>query len=96
MKVDKRNTRRRQEREKYAKLCVEVNLSKPLLTMFTIKERKNNIEYEGWHILCVKYGKVDYYKERCHKKNVIERGESTRKSGGGMGGSQDENENDNS
>lgn len=95
MKVDKRNTRR-QEREKYAKLCVEGNLYKPLLVMFTIKERKNNIEYEGWHILCVKCGKMGYYKERCHKKNVMERGESARKSGGGMGGSQDENENDNS
>jgi hypothetical protein len=41
-----------QERGKYARLCVQVNLTKPLLAMFTIKGRKYNIEYEGLHMLC--------------------------------------------
>ncbi|KAK2378394.1 zinc ion binding / nucleic acid binding protein [Trifolium repens] len=66
VKVDKNTLT--QERGKYARLCVEVDLTKPLLAMFTIKERKYNVEYEGLHLLCTTCGKFGHYKEGCPDK----------------------------
>jgi hypothetical protein len=66
VKVDKNTLS--QERGKYARLCVQVNLSKPLLAMFTIKGRKYDIEYEGLHMLCTKCGRYGHYKEGCPEK----------------------------
>ncbi|GAU31067.1 hypothetical protein TSUD_322040 [Trifolium subterraneum] len=61
VKVDKNTLTH--ERGKYARLCVQVNLAKPLLAMFTIKERKYNIEYEGLHMLCTTCGRFGHYTE---------------------------------
>ncbi|KAI5431844.1 hypothetical protein KIW84_035842 [Lathyrus oleraceus] len=55
---------------KYARLCVEVKLSKPLLAMFTIKDRRDKIEYEGLHLLCTMCGRYGNYKEGCPDKNM--------------------------
>jgi hypothetical protein len=66
VKVDKNTLT--QERGKYARLCVEVDLTKPLLAMFTIKDRKYNVEYEGLHLLCTTCGKFGHYKEGCPDK----------------------------
>ncbi|MCH94906.1 hypothetical protein A2U01_0015876, partial [Trifolium medium] len=66
VKVDKNTLQ--QERGKYARLCVEVNLTKPLLAMFTIKGRKYHIEYEGLHMLCITCGKFGHYREGCPNK----------------------------
>ncbi|KAK2456904.1 hypothetical protein QL285_004229 [Trifolium repens] len=44
VKVDKNTLM--QERGKYARICVEVDLTKPLLAMFMIKGRKYNVEYQ--------------------------------------------------
>ncbi|MCH81277.1 hypothetical protein A2U01_0002062, partial [Trifolium medium] len=66
VKVDKNTLT--QERGKYARLCVQVNLTKPLLAMFTIKDRKYNIEYEGLHLLCTTCGRFGHYKEGCPEK----------------------------
>lgn len=41
-----------QERGKYARLCVEVDLTKSLLAMFELKRQTYTIEYEGLHLLC--------------------------------------------
>jgi hypothetical protein len=66
VKVDKNTLS--QERGKYARLCVQVNLSTPLLAMFSIKGRKYNIEYEGLHMLCTTCGRYGHYKEGCQDK----------------------------
>ncbi|MCI17709.1 hypothetical protein A2U01_0038859 [Trifolium medium] len=66
VKVDK--TTLMQERGKYARLCVQVNLTKSLLAMFAIKGRKYNVEYEGLHLLCLTCGKFGHYKEGCPDK----------------------------
>ncbi|XP_058760412.1 uncharacterized protein LOC131633741 [Vicia villosa] len=63
IKVDKNTLQ--QERGKYARICVEVNITKTLLAMFTIKGRRYKIEYEGLHLLCLKCGKFGHYKEGC-------------------------------
>ncbi|MCH79492.1 hypothetical protein A2U01_0000242 [Trifolium medium] len=63
VKVDKNTLL--QERGKYARLCVEVDLSKPLLAMFTLKERQYKVEYEGLHLLCLNCGRFGHYVEGC-------------------------------
>jgi hypothetical protein len=77
VKVDKNTLTR--ERGKYARLCVEVDLRKPLLAMFTIKGRQYNVEYEGLHFLCTTCGKFGHYKEGCpdklKEKDVDNRGQ---------------------
>ncbi|XP_058727166.1 uncharacterized protein LOC131598601 [Vicia villosa] len=69
VKVDKNTLK--QERGKYARICVEVNLTKPLLAMFTIKGRRYKIEYEGLHLLCLKCGKFGHYKEGCPTQTTV-------------------------
>ncbi|KAI5410086.1 hypothetical protein KIW84_055533 [Lathyrus oleraceus] len=54
VKVD-RNTLNR-ERGKYARLWVQVELTKPLLAIFSIKGRHYKVEYEGVHIICLNCG----------------------------------------
>jgi hypothetical protein len=83
VKVDKNTLT--QERGKYARLCVQVDLTKPLLAMFTIKGRKYNIEYEGLHMLCLTCGKFGHYREGCPDKgkgNIGQNGEENNSAGG--------------
>ncbi|XP_058725763.1 uncharacterized protein LOC131597062 [Vicia villosa] len=68
IKIDKTTTK--QERGKYARICVVVNLSKPLLGMFKIGGSCYKIEYEGLHLLCLACGKYGHYKEGCPLKNT--------------------------
>ncbi|XP_058733917.1 uncharacterized protein LOC131605593 [Vicia villosa] len=77
IKVDK--TTIKQERGKYARVCVAVNLTKPLLAMFKIKGSSYKVEYEGLHMLCLVCGRYGHYKEGClekekGKKKVTEEG----------------------
>jgi hypothetical protein len=67
VKVD-RNTLL-QERGKYARVCVEVDLNKPLLAMFELKGEVYKVEYEGLHMLCRRCGKFGHYVEGCPEKN---------------------------
>jgi hypothetical protein len=69
VKVDKNTVM--QEKGKYARLCVEVDLTKPLLAMFMIKERKYNVEYEGLHLLCKTCGRFGHYSEGCPEKSKM-------------------------
>ncbi|MCI03214.1 hypothetical protein A2U01_0024249, partial [Trifolium medium] len=66
VKVDKNTLTH--ERGKHARLCVQVDLTKPLLAMFTIKGRKYKVEYEGLHLLCLTCGKFGHYKEGCPER----------------------------
>ena len=63
MKVD--DTTFHQIRGKYAHLCVEVNLNKPLLPHFCINGAIYNILDEGIHLICFKFGCYDHYLEGC-------------------------------
>ncbi|PNX84577.1 hypothetical protein L195_g040639, partial [Trifolium pratense] len=76
-----------QERGKYARLCVEVDLTNALLAMFTIKNRKYNVEYEGLHLLCITCGRFGHYKEGCPDKKKNQNGEDRISVGGGTDGS---------
>ncbi|XP_058786104.1 uncharacterized protein LOC131660794 [Vicia villosa] len=63
IKVDK--TTIKQERGKYARICVTVDLTKPLLAMFEINGSCYKVEYEGLHLLCLACGRYGHYKEGC-------------------------------
>lgn len=54
-------------RGRYARICVEVDITKPLLTMFKLKRRVRHIEYEGLHLVCFECGIVGHKKEDCKK-----------------------------
>jgi hypothetical protein len=81
VKVDKNTLM--QERGKYARICVEVDLSKSLLAMFMIKGRKYNVEYEGLHLLCKSCGKFGHYSEGCAEKIKVVNGHQEGNENGG-------------
>jgi hypothetical protein len=66
VKVDKNTLF--QERGKYARVCVEVDLKKPLLAMFELRQEIYKVEYEGLHMLCRTCGKFGHYIEGCSEK----------------------------
>lgn len=51
IKVDKNTLSR--EMGKYTRLYSQVDLTKPLLAIFSIKGRHFKVEYEGLHMLCL-------------------------------------------
>ncbi|XP_058763130.1 uncharacterized protein LOC131636537 [Vicia villosa] len=58
------------ERGKYARLCVQMDLTKLLLAMFSIKGRHYKIEYEGLHRLCMICGRFGHVKDGCGEFQV--------------------------
>lgn len=56
------------KRGKYARICVEIDLDKPLLPMFEIKKHIYRVEYQGLHLLYRTCGKFGQYKEGCSVK----------------------------
>ncbi|RYR22222.1 nucleolar protein 58-like [Arachis ipaensis] len=64
-------------RGKFARLCVEVDLTKPLLGRYLINGREYHIEYEGIHHICFTYGRVDH--DQQHYPNNKRKEETTKK-----------------
>ncbi|XP_058784964.1 uncharacterized protein LOC131659629 [Vicia villosa] len=81
VKVD--NTTRKQERGRYARICVTVNLSKPLVAMLKVQGCCYKIEYEGLHLLCLACGCYGHYKENCPLANT---GKNNEGGNSGIGG----------
>lgn len=52
-------------RAKFARLCIEVGLSKVLISKFEFNNRIYNVEYEGLHLVCFGYGRYGHKKETC-------------------------------
>lgn len=52
-------------RGRFARVCVEFNLGKPLLTRVQIKRKFIHIEYEGFPTICYSCGRVGHMKETC-------------------------------
>ena len=55
------------EREKFAYICIEVNLQKRFLSKFKLMGRIYKIEYEGVHFICFQCSKYSHKKEECPK-----------------------------
>lgn len=71
-------------RGKYARLCVEVDITKPLLARFKLREEIKRIEYEGVHLVCFKCGMYGHMSDKCGKQ-AIERNSSELHEEGGAG-----------
>ncbi|KAF7844623.1 uncharacterized protein G2W53_001528 [Senna tora] len=52
-------------RGKFARLCVELDLSKPLLSQYCVHGRLRKIEYEGLHLICFECGVYGHDLEHC-------------------------------
>ncbi|XP_061354838.1 uncharacterized protein At4g02000-like [Gastrolobium bilobum] len=50
---------------KFARICVEVNLSKKFLSKFKIGNRYFNVAYEGLHLICFGCGRYGHRKDLC-------------------------------
>ncbi|XP_019160484.1 PREDICTED: uncharacterized protein LOC109157058 [Ipomoea nil] len=52
-------------RGRFARICVEVEITKPLLSKFTLEGRRRFIAYEGLHLVCFQCGMYGHYAEAC-------------------------------
>jgi len=52
-------------RGNYARICVEVDLTKPLLAKFKFRRRVRCIMYEGLHLICFHCGQYGHKQETC-------------------------------
>ncbi|KAL7262125.1 hypothetical protein ACSBR1_000500 [Camellia fascicularis] len=52
-------------RGKYVRVCVEIDLRKPLISHFTIGKYTYGVEYEHLHSLCFSCGRVGHRQESC-------------------------------
>lgn len=66
LKVDTNTTQ--QTRGKFARICVEINLNKPLVPFYYMDEVLLHFAYEGIHLICFHCGKYGHAKESCQDK----------------------------
>ncbi|XP_031131806.1 uncharacterized protein LOC116033187 [Ipomoea triloba] len=52
-------------RGKFARVCVEINITKPLLSKYTLGEMVWPIEYEGIHLICFNCGIYGHRQDQC-------------------------------
>ncbi|RYQ95389.1 hypothetical protein Ahy_B08g090661 isoform A [Arachis hypogaea] len=53
-------------RGKFALLCVEVDLTKPLMGKYLINGEEYHVEYEGIHQICFICGRIDHDQQHCN------------------------------
>ncbi|XP_019173801.1 PREDICTED: uncharacterized protein LOC109169373 [Ipomoea nil] len=53
----------------FARICVEVDIRKPLISKFTYKQRVRSVAYEGIHLVCFSCGIYGHSTETCPKTN---------------------------
>lgn len=52
-------------RGRFARVCIEVDLTKPLTAQFWLDGRWHSVEYEGLHIICFSCGKYGHLIDKC-------------------------------
>ncbi|XP_019178319.1 PREDICTED: uncharacterized protein LOC109173535 [Ipomoea nil] len=50
---------------RFARICVEIDITKPLLSMFTLEGKRRFIAYEGLHLVCFGCGKYGHAQDSC-------------------------------
>ncbi|XP_019190016.1 PREDICTED: uncharacterized protein LOC109184469 [Ipomoea nil] len=82
---------------RFARMCAEVDLTKPLLSKFTAKLKVRHIEYEGMYQICFHCGVYGHAAENCPQKPSEEADTATETGGAqGDGGGQPNKEKDQS
>ena len=56
-------------RSRFARVCVEIDLYKPVVGMVFVEDAQYKVEYEGLHIICSNCGCYGHYSRDCHSKN---------------------------
>ncbi|KAL9404358.1 hypothetical protein Peur_001330 [Populus x canadensis] len=56
------------ERERFARICIEIDLNQPVVGRIWIKEHWYKVEYEGLHIICSKCGCYGHFGKECPAK----------------------------
>ncbi|XP_073273316.1 uncharacterized protein [Primulina huaijiensis] len=57
-------------RGKFARICVEVDITKPLLAKFMLRRKVRRIEYEGIHMVCFTCGVYGHHQGDCPEIEV--------------------------
>ncbi|CAN1153236.1 hypothetical protein LINPERHAP2_LOCUS19278 [Linum perenne] len=66
------NTTLEGSRGNFARICVEVDLSKPLLSKYRMRRRVRRIEYEGLHTICFNCGCYGHKGDACKQEPEAE------------------------
>ncbi|XP_019167843.1 PREDICTED: uncharacterized protein LOC109163549 [Ipomoea nil] len=56
-------------RGKFARICIEVDITKPLISKFNYKGRVRSVAYEGIHMICFTCGAYGHSLDACPKTN---------------------------
>ena len=54
-----------ESRGRYARLCIQVDVEKPLTTSLIIEGIEHPISYEGIHKLCFSCGRISHWRDAC-------------------------------
>ncbi|KAL7225627.1 hypothetical protein ACSBR1_020899 [Camellia fascicularis] len=69
LKIDINTTM--EARGKYARVCIEMDLRKPLISHFSIGKHTYGVEYEHLHSLCFSCGRIGHRREACNDKPTL-------------------------
>ncbi|XP_061340522.1 uncharacterized protein LOC133287000 [Gastrolobium bilobum] len=53
------------DRARFARVCIEIDLAKPLRGSYILDGRRKRVEYEGLFLICLKCGKYGHNSEAC-------------------------------
>ncbi|KAK2635433.1 hypothetical protein Ddye_030225 [Dipteronia dyeriana] len=60
-----------QARRRFARICVEIDTTKPLRGSFDLEDKAIKVEYENLRLVCFKCGRIGHIKEFC-KEGVVD------------------------
>ncbi|KAK0574080.1 hypothetical protein LWI29_017932 [Acer saccharum] len=61
-----------QARDRYARICVEIDITKPFKSSLSVEDHSIMIEYKSLGLFCFKCGKVRHYKDSCREGVVTQ------------------------
>lgn len=61
-----------QSRGKFARICVELDLRRPLVPILSVLGQEFPVEYDGLHLICFSCGKFDHRADKCPEAIMTE------------------------